>query len=213
MAQLDNDAARQAQKSANVFREIMGTPDKAIPRGVIGGARCIGVFPAVFKGGFFVGGRYGRGTATCRTKLGWSAPIFLKLRGGSVGLQIGGQATDYIFLFMNQNGLRNLLNSKVQIGGEASAAAGPVGREAGAATDIKMGSQILSYSRSKGLFAGAEIKGVNFYLDQNNMRAAYGSRTEAERIIRGSRVTPEYLRIFPDTVARYAYRSSRSEGR
>ena len=202
---LANDAAKQAMKAATVFREIMATPEKGIPRKILGGSRCVAVFPNVLKGGFIVGGRYGRGVATCRTKLGWSAPVFLKLGGGSFGLQIGGQATDFILLFLNESGMESLLSSKFELGGEASAAAGPVGREAGAATDLKLGTQILTYSRSKGLFAGLELKGAVVSRDNGNMKAVYGRQVTAQEILDGARYTPDSLRIFPDTIARYTY--------
>src|SRR5689334_3246472 len=129
------EGAEQSQKAADVFKEIMGIPDKGIPKGVLDKAECVAVFPHVIKAGFIVGGRGGRGVASCRTPQGWSAPAFFNLGGGSFGLQIGAQATDFVFLFMNEKAMSSLLSSKFTLGGEASAAAGPVGREAGAETD------------------------------------------------------------------------------
>jgi lipid-binding SYLF domain-containing protein len=149
LADNQKDAAKQSTKAAGVFSEVMGTPDKAIPQNILDKALCVAVFPRVIKGGFIFGGRYGRGVASCRTKGGWSAPAFFNLGGGSFGLQIGGQATDFILLFMNEEGMKSLLKNKIEMGGEASAAAGPVGREAGASTDLYLTSKILSYSRSK----------------------------------------------------------------
>src|SRR5262249_12699030 len=147
-------------------------PDRSIPESVLNKAECIAVFPGVIKGGFIVGGRGGRGVASCRTTGGWSAPAFFNLGGGRFGLQIGVEATDFVFLFMNQNGMNSLLSSKFTLGGDASAAAGPVGREAGAETDLKMNAEILSYSRSKGLFAGLELKGVVVEPDRHDMEGA-----------------------------------------
>ncbi|HMY75991.1 MAG TPA: lipid-binding SYLF domain-containing protein, partial [Blastocatellia bacterium] len=155
------DANKQAGKAATVFKEIMDAPDKAVPQGVLDKAVCIAVFPGVLKAGVLgLGGRGGRGVASCRAKGGWSAPAFFDLKGGSLGPQIGVQSTDFVFLFMNDKGLNSLLKSKFEVGGDASVAAGPVGRQAGASTDLKLNAEILSYSRSKGLFAGLELKGA-----------------------------------------------------
>jgi len=154
------DQIQQSEKAANVFSEIMNTPDKGIPKELLESAKCVAVFPSVLKAGFIVGGRGGRGVASCRTGNGWSAPAYFNLGGGSVGLQIGAQSTDFVLLFMNNNGLNSLLSDQFTLGGDASVAAGPVGRQAGADTDLKLNAQILSYSRSKGLFAGLELKGV-----------------------------------------------------
>ncbi len=201
-----NDPASQATKAARVFREIMQTPDKGVPRSILNKAMCVAVFPSVIKGGFVVGGRYGRGVASCRTKVGWSAPAYFNLAGGSFGLQIGAQATDFIFLFMNDGGMNSLLKSKFEIGGDASAAAGPVGRQAGASTDLFLGSQILTYSRSKGLFAGLELKGTVINRDNDDMRSAYGTSTTTEQVLRGSRYAPSSLRVYPNTLATYSRR-------
>src|SRR4029453_3785434 len=132
--------------------EIMGTPDKGIPRDLLEKAECVAVFPDVVKAGFIIGGQGGGGAASCRTKSGLSAPAFFEMKGGSIGLQAGGSSTDYVLLFMNQDGMKSLLSDKFELGGEASVAAGPVGRTSSATTDAKMEAQILSYSRSKGVF-------------------------------------------------------------
>src|SRR5499425_1266886 len=145
------DEAEQSSKAAKVLREIMDTPDKEIPEDLLDKAECVAVFPGVIKAGFIVGGRGGRGVLSCRTPDGWSAPVYLNLGGGSIGLQIGAQSTDFVMLFMNRSGVDKLLSDKFEIGAYASVAAGPVGRQAGASTDIKLNAQILSYSRSKGL--------------------------------------------------------------
>jgi lipid-binding SYLF domain-containing protein len=201
------DQAEQSEKAANVFNEIMKAPDRSIPESVLNKAECIAVFPAVIKGGFIVGGRGGRGVASCRTTGGWSAPAFFNLGGGSFGLQIGVEATDFVFLFMNQNGMNSLLSSKFTLGGDASASAGPVGREAGAETDLKMNAEILSYSRSKGLFAGLELKGVVIEPDRHDMEGAYGSGTTARDVLLGAKTPiPAALQIFPHTLAQYSLR-------
>jgi lipid-binding SYLF domain-containing protein len=144
------DEASQSDKAARVFREIMDTPDKGIPQDLLGKAECVAVFPSVIQAGFIVGGRGGRGVASCRTVEGWSAPAFFTLGGGSIGLQIGAQSTDFVMLFMNTDGLDSLLSNEFTLGGDASVAAGPVGRQAGASTDLVLTAKILSYSRSKG---------------------------------------------------------------
>ena len=182
------DAASQSAKASRVFREIMHAPDKAVPRDILDGAECVAVFPQVIKAGFVFGARGGRGVASCRTKNGWSAPAFFNLRGGSVGLQIGAQSTDFVLLFMNQNGLNRLMGDKFEIGGDASAAAGPVGRQAGASTNIRLDAEILSYSRSRGLFAGLELKGVVITLDDEDMHAVYGEGVKAKAVLRDGRV-------------------------
>ena len=155
-----HDEIEQTTKAATIFREVMSAPDKAIPRSILDNADCIAVFPQVIKAAFGIGGRGGRGVAVCRTATGWSAPAYLNIGGASFGLQIGAESTDYVMLFMTPEGARSLIESNVKLGGSVSVAAGPVGREAGAATDVKLNAQILSYSRSKGLFAGAALEGA-----------------------------------------------------
>src|SRR5688572_13294405 len=167
-----DDEISQSAKAARVFREIMDTPDKGIPRDLLENAECVAVFPSVIQAGFIVGGRGGRGVASCRTTEGWSAPAFFTLGGGSIGLQIGAQSTDFVMLFMNTDGLNSLLSNEFTLGGDASVAAGPVGRQAGASTDLKLTAKILSYSRSKGLFAGLELKGVVVKPDTDDIRDA-----------------------------------------
>jgi len=200
------DETEQAQKAATVFTEIMGTPDKGIPQDLFDSASCVAVFPEVLKAGFIVGGQGGRGVASCRSGSGWSSPAFFNLGGGSVGLQIGAQATDFILLFMNKDGMKSLLSDSFTVGGDASVAAGPVGREAGAATDAKLNAQILSYSRSKGLFAGLELKGVVIKPDKDDMKDVYGPGVTAKDIlVADSKVkTPEAVRVFPTTLGRYS---------
>jgi lipid-binding SYLF domain-containing protein len=201
------DEASQSEKAARVFQEIMNAPDKAIPQDILDGAECVAVFPSVIQAGLIVGGRGGRGVASCRTTDGWSAPAFFNLGGGSVGLQIGAQSTDFIMLFMNRNGLNSLLSDKFEIGADASVAAGPVGRKASASTDAKLNAQILSYSRSKGLFAGLELKGVVIKPDKDDMRDVYGEGVTAKEALQDNKVNaPLPVRAFPDTLARYSSR-------
>ena len=201
------DAVSQSEKAAQVFREIMRAPDKAVPQDILDGAECVAVFPQVIKAGFVVGARGGRGVASCRTASGWSAPAFFNLKGGSVGLQIGAQSTDFVLLFMNKNGLNKLMGDKFEIGGDASVAAGPVGRQAGASTNIRMDAEILSYSRSKGLFAGLELKGVAITLDDDDMQAVYGAGVKAKAVLRdGSVKAPAGVRAYPTTLWSYSKR-------
>ncbi len=201
--------SEEAQKAADVFAEIMNVPDKAIPQGLLDKAEAIAVFPGVIKGGFIVGARGGHGVISRREPGGWSAPAFFNLGGGSVGLQIGGSKTDFVLLFMNQKALGGLLKDKFEIGGEGSAAAGPVGRSTSATTDAQLKAEILSYSRSKGLFAGLEIKGSVIDPDNDDNRAVYGKT--ANEILSPTQKwpmaqIPAGVRIFPRTLARYSTR-------
>jgi SH3 domain-containing YSC84-like protein 1 len=203
------DEAGQSEKAARVFREIMDTPDKGIPKDLLEKADCVAVFPSVLKAGFIVGGRGGRGVASCRTVRGWSAPAFFNLGGGSFGLQIGAQSTDFVMLFMNKEGLNSLLSNEFSLGGDASVAAGPVGRQAGAATDLKLNAQILSYSRSKGLFAGLELKGVVIKPDKDDMRDVYGEGVTSKDVLQDNKVTaPASVRAFPTALGRYSSRNA-----
>jgi SH3 domain-containing YSC84-like protein 1 len=206
------DEAEQSVKSAKVLREIMETPDKEIPEELLAKAECVAVFPSVIKAGFIVGGRGGRGVASCRTATGWSAPAYFNLGGGSVGLQIGAEATDFVLLFMNRDGLNSLLSNKLTLGADASVAAGPVGRAAGADTDAVMRAQILSYSRSRGLFAGLELKGVVIAPDEGDMRDVYGKEVTAKAVLKENKVAaPASVREFPETLNRYSTRKAKAE--
>jgi lipid-binding SYLF domain-containing protein len=196
------EGTEQAQKAATVFKEIMNIPDKAIPKKVLDGAECIAVFPQVIKAGFIIGGRGGRGVACCRTAGGWSAPAYFEMKGGSFGLQIGAQATDFVLLFMNDKAMQSLLKSKFTLGGEASVAAGPVGREAGAETDALMTAQVLSYSRSKGIFGGLELKGTSITAEKKEIENVYGSSVTPEQVLKMSEnKAPKEVQVFPETLA------------
>ena len=202
------EATKQSQEAADVFTEIMNVPDKSIPRGLLDKAEAIAVFEVV-KAGFIVGGRGGHGVISRRVRGGWSAPAFFDLGGGSIGLQIGASKTDVILLFMNTGALEGLLQDKFEIGGEGSAAAGPVGRSASATTDAQLKAQILSYSRSKGLFAGLEIKGSVISPDNDDNQAVYGKK--AKEILAPTQSwtmnqIPAGVRIFPRTLTRYSTR-------
>jgi len=202
-------AAEQSAKAARIFNEIMDTRERSIPRDLLDKAEAVAVFPGVLKGGFIVGGRGGSGVISRRVANGWSAPAFFDLGGGSIGLQIGVAQTDYILLFMNNEAVGSLLSDKFEIGGEGSAAAGPVGRSASASTDLKLNAQILSYSRSKGAFAGLELKGVVIKPDNEDNSQVYGMN--ARDILTGANKIsmddmPEGVRVFPRTLARYSTR-------
>jgi SH3 domain-containing YSC84-like protein 1 len=200
------EGAEQSQKAATVLKEIMDAPDKAIPQKVLDKAECIAVFPQVIKGGFIVGGRGGRGVASCRTAGGaWSAPAYFSMKGGSFGLQIGAQATDFVLLFMNENAMESLLKSKFTLGGDASVAAGPVGREAGAETDALMNAQVLSYSRSKGVFGGLELKGTTITAEKKVISGTYGEGTTAEQVLKMDKSkAPPDIQAYPDALAGYS---------
>lgn len=203
------DEVNQSDKAARVFREIMAIPDKGIPQSLLDKAECVAVFPNVLKAGFIVGGRGGRGVVSCRTVTGWSAPAYLNLGGGSIGLQIGVQSTDFVLLFMNVSGMSSLLSDEFTLGGDASAAAGPVGRQIGASTDAKLNAQILSYSRSKGLFVGLELKGVVIKPDKDDMRDVYGADVTAKDVLKDNKVTaPVSVRAFQDTLRQFSSRKA-----
>src|SRR6476661_4882600 len=170
----ENKAEDRIKAAGNVLDEIQSAPDQGVPEEVLGSAECVAIVPSMLKGGFIVGARYGRGVASCRTPKGWSAPAFFTVQGGSVGLQIGGQAVDLVMLIMNQDGMRNLLSSKFKLGADASVAAGPVGRHAAADTDWKMRAQVLSYSRARGVFAGLELNGAVVKVDRESTIEFYG---------------------------------------
>jgi lipid-binding SYLF domain-containing protein len=202
------DAARHASDAAKTFTEIMNVKDKAIPKELLDTAEAIAVFPGVIKAAFVFGGRGGQGVISRRVKGGWSAPAFFNLGGGSFGPQIGAQRTDYVLLIMNESGLNGLLKDKFELGGEAGIAAGPVGREAAASTNPRMDAGILSYSRSKGVFIGAALKGAVISPDNDLNEAVYGKK--ADQVLQSPRVSfgqmPPSVRIFPRTLVRYSIR-------
>lgn len=191
------------QGSADVLDEIMAAPDKGIPEEIMGAAECVAVVPSMLKGGFVIGGEYGRGVATCRTTNGWSAPAFFRLGGGSFGLQIGGQAVDLVMLIMNQHGMQSLLTSHFKLGADASASAGPVGRHAEGMTDWKMRAEVLTYSRARGLFAGISLNGAVIMQDDGDTREFYGRMIPLRRILTGEIEAPKDSQPFLAAVAKY----------
>lgn len=183
-------AADRAEAATQVLKAITSAPDQGIPGSIAGKANCVIVIPGVKKAGFIVGGRYGRGFATCRTANGWSAPAPVFLGGGSFGAQIGGEGVDLVLLVMNDRGTQKLLSSKVELGVDASAAAGPIGRSASAGTDVKLNAEILSYSRAKGLFAGVELNGAKLRQDDDTTKELYGSMVPFKEILSGQAHAP-----------------------
>ncbi len=195
------DSVARLQSSVEVLHAVMATPDKGIPEEVLSNAKCILVVPNLVKGGFVFGGKHGRGVATCRTGEGWSAPAFVSVGGGSWGLQIGVEEVDLVMLVMNTQGLQHLLSSKFELTGEGSVAAGPVGRHASAGTDWKMNTEMLTYSRSKGIFAGLTLEGAVVEQDNDSTRAIYGKHMMFRRILSGKAATPRSADAFMKAVA------------
>jgi lipid-binding SYLF domain-containing protein len=198
------EAAKQSVKAGKVFEQIMQTPDKAIPRDLLGRAKAVAVFPQVVKAAFVVGAEGGRGVVTRRTTGGWSNPVFFRAGGGSVGPQIGASATDIVLVFMNDEALANLLKDRFELGAEAAVAGGPVGREAGAGTDALMQAKILSYSRSRGLFAGVNLKGIVIEPEDDLNQAVY-NKSAHELLAADKRQAPDTggIPAFPQAVSRY----------
>jgi SH3 domain-containing YSC84-like protein 1 len=205
----EGKAQDRVQAAADVLNEIQGAPDQGIPAEVLGSAECVAVVPSMLKGGFVVGAHYGRGVSSCRTPKGWSAPAFFSVKGGSFGLQIGGQAVDLVMLIMNQNGMRNLLSSNFKLGANASVAAGPVGRHAAADTDWKMRAQILSYSRTRGIFAGLELNGAVIKQDKDSTREFYGHMVTPSAALKGDIEAPKEAYPFLETLAKWAKQASK----
>jgi len=191
------------KESYTVLKEILATPDKGIPRDLLDKAECVVVYPSVKKAGFIVAGSYGRGAITCRSgedfRGPWSAPAMFALEGGSVGFQIGGQATDFVLLVMNQKGADSVMSSKVKLGADASAAAGPVGRTTSAETDVAMKAEILSWSRARGVFGGVSLEGSTMRSDDDANKHLYGKELSAKEIVREGKVqTPEAAKQLVD---------------
>jgi SH3 domain-containing YSC84-like protein 1 len=202
-------AALRAQAAADVLDEIQGAPDKGIPQEVLGSAECVAVVPSLLKGGFIVGGRFGRGLASCRTPKGWSAPAFFAVKGGSVGFQIGGQAVDLVMLIMNNDGMQHLLSSQFSLGADASVAAGPVGRHAEGNTDWKMRAQVLTYSRARGIFAGVSLEGAVINQDKESTRDFYGRMVPFKTSLKGEVDPPAAANTFLTALAKWAQAASK----
>jgi SH3 domain-containing YSC84-like protein 1 len=200
------------ENARTVIDEIMQTPDKGIPDSIVKQATCIAVVPSLKKGAFVVGGQYGQGVVTCRTGRGWSGPVFIRMAGGSFGFQIGGEATDLVLVAVNDKGLQDLLKSKFKIGGDASAAAGPVGRNAQAATDLTLKSELLTYSRTKGLFAGIDLDGTTVSQNTEDTTTLYGAPHPFEQVLKGNVLPTEDSRPFLRTIAKYFHASQEQSG-
>jgi SH3 domain-containing YSC84-like protein 1 len=195
------DSVERLQSSVEVLQAIMGAPDKGIPEEVLNDAKCILVVPHLIKAGFIFGGKHGRGVASCRTADGWSAPAFVSVGGGSWGLQIGVEGIDLVMLVMNDQGFQHLLSSKFALSGEGSVAAGPVGRHASAGTDWKLNTEMLTYSRSKGVFAGLTLEGAVIEQDDDSTRAIYGKHMTFRNILSGKASTPKNADAFMKAVS------------
>jgi SH3 domain-containing YSC84-like protein 1 len=190
------DALDRLNNAGTVLHEIMATPDKGIPEEVLEHAKCVAVVPHLMKGGFVFGAKHGKGVATCRTSKGWSAPAFITVSGGSWGLQIGVEAVDLVMIIQNEKGMQKLLSSNFQIGGDASAAAGPVGRHASAGTDWKLDTEVLTYSRAKGAFAGLTLEGASVRQDDDSRRAIYGRKVTTRALLLGQVPAPAAAQSF-----------------
>ena len=201
------DAARHSNEAAKVLREIMGVPEKEIPRDLLESAEAVAVCPGVLKAAFILGGRKGDCVISRRTvKRQWSSPVFYNLTGGSFGAQIGASKTDFVLLFMNADALKGLMEDKFEMGGEAEATAGPVGRAAGASTTPRLNAGILSYSRSKGAFIGISLKGVAITPDNDLNEAFYGKKASELVANQNDSTVPSTVRAFPLALARYSVR-------
>ncbi len=200
------DARERARKAAAAFSEIMSAPDQGIPLELLDRAKCVAVFPSVKKGGFIVGGQYGKGLISCRRAEGaWGSPAYFTIGGGSFGLQIGGQAVDLVLLIMNKSGVDGLLQDKFEVGAGAGASAGPLGRNTHVSTDILLKSQIVSYSRSRGLFAGLELKGAVIMQDNEANKEVYDQEISAKEIIVDGKVrTPPTIAVFPQALRKFS---------
>src|SRR5882724_8474650 len=192
----ESKASDRVQSAADVLNEIQSAPDSGIPNEILGSAECIAVVPSMLKGGFIVGAKYGRGLASCRNPKGWSAPAFFTVTGGSVGFQIGGQAVDLVMLIMNKDGMKHLLSSQFALGADASVAAGPVGRHGEGNTDWKMRSEVLTYSRARGVFAGVSLNGAVVKQDKDSTREFYGHMVTTNASLTGEVEAPAAANAF-----------------
>jgi SH3 domain-containing YSC84-like protein 1 len=207
-----SDIDKRIDKSAEVLHEIMGTPDKAIPDKVMSDAKCVAVIPSMVKIAVGFGGNHGKGIATCRLPDGgWSAPAPITITGGSWGLQLGGQAIDLVMIVTNDQGMQHLLSSKFKLGADASAAAGPVGRDAGADTDWKMKAEVLTYSRARGVFAGIDLNGAALTQDKDETRVLYGNFLPFGDILTGKVQPPPSSESFLAAIRKYSVQSREKE--
>jgi lipid-binding SYLF domain-containing protein len=206
-----SDIQKRIEASAHVLDEIMATPDKAIPDKVMAESKCIAVIPSMVKIAIGFGGSHGKGVATCRTPHGWSAPAPITITGGSWGLQLGGQAVDLVMVITNDQGMQHLLESKFKLGANASAAAGPVGRDTGADTDWKMKAEVLTYSRARGVFAGIDLSGSAITQDKDETRLLYGKMVPFTQILSGKLPPPDGSAPFLTAVKKYSEQAKESK--
>lgn len=206
-AQVPQKLINRLDAAQQTLNAIMSVPDKSIPASILEEATCVGVVPGLLKGAFIFGAEYGQGVVTCRTPRGWSGPVFIRMAGGSWGFQIGGKGTDLVLVAVNRKGFQDLLQSKFKIGAGASAAAGPVGRDAGAATNWKMQSELLTWSRARGLFAGVDLNGVSVTQNTADTQLLYGAPHTFNSILAGDVPVPPDARPFVRTVAKYFHES------
>lgn len=199
-----NDDLARISSATDVFHDIVDTPDSSIPLDVIQSAACIAIIPGDKRFAFFFGGQYGKGLVTCRVGKHWSAPAFVMISGGSIGFQFGGSSTDLILIFRNRDGLKKLLSDKFKIGADATAAAGPIGRHVGASTDLELHAEILTYSRSRGIFAGVSLGGAVFQPDQDGDVAMYGPNISTKQILNGKVAAPEPSDSLLSEIKKYA---------
>ena len=200
------EAVERMDTAARVLAEVMGTPERGIPQDLISRAHCVVIVPGVKKVGFIFGGRYGKGVVSCRGegRKGWTGPSTVRIEGGSFGLQIGASATDFVLLVMNERGAEKLIESKFTLGGDAAVAGGPVGRSAQAQTDAQMHAHILSYSRSRGVFAGISLEGATLRPAHDDNRTIYGKGVTAKAILNGEIPAPESSRNLIATLTKYS---------
>jgi lipid-binding SYLF domain-containing protein len=202
-ASTKDDLQARIESAKTVMDQIMSAQDRNIPSNILRQATCVAVVPGMLKGAFIFGGQYGQGVVTCRTGHGWSGPVFIRMAGGSFGLQIGGQSTDLVLVAVNDKGFQDLLKDKFKIGGDASAAAGPVGRSGQASTDWKMSAELLSYSRNKGIFAGIDLDGTGVSQNREDTELYYGGPQSFEAVLKGDVPVPAGAVGFVRTVAQY----------
>jgi lipid-binding SYLF domain-containing protein len=200
VAQDRQEVLDRLQDSSKVLTDLMETPESTVPEWVLSKAQCVMVVPSMIKGGFIVGGRHGRGAATCKNNGRWSAPQMVTITGGSWGAQIGAAAVDLVLVFVGNKGAQDLLANNVKISGDVTVAAGPFGRTAQAATDMSINAEILAYSKARGLFAGAELGGASVRSDDDSNRALYGRETTSRQVLTGAVPVPESAEPFMTTV-------------
>lgn len=208
VAQDRAEVVTRLEEAAKDLEQLASAPDDGIPEAVLAEAKCVAIVPSMVKGGFIVGGQHGRGVATCRTANGWTAPAFFTITGGSWGAQIGAEAVDLVMLVMNDEGMKQLLSANWKLGGEGSVAAGPVGREASASTDWKLRSQVLTYSRTRGLFAGLTLNGANIRQDEDSTKSFYGENYDFRTLLSGKIPPPPQAKQFLASV-RQNFREAR----